>query len=94
MLGQNGIYVLTGVPGLDDFVQASPASLMRDMVLKNQVLLGTVNAGREVFAALLADLESFDARWPQATRTLIGGRYPLEQATDFRYLAGRRGSRA
>src|SRR5262249_355333 len=45
VLGQNGIYVLTGVPGLQAFIQSDPASLMRNMVLKNQVLLGTVNAG-------------------------------------------------
>ncbi len=83
VLGQNGIYVLTGVPALDDFVQASPAHLMRDMVLKNQVLLGTVNAGPDAFAAALADLERFAARWPRATRTLIGGRYPPDQATDL-----------
>ena len=45
VLGTNGIFVLTGVPGLQAFVEADPARLMRDMVLKNQVLLGTVNAG-------------------------------------------------
>ena len=50
VLGTNGIFVLTGVPGLQAFVEADPARLMRDMVLKNQVLLGTVNAGPEAFA--------------------------------------------
>ena len=53
VLGTNGIYVLTGVPGMEAFVQADPARLMRDMVLRNQVLLGTVNAGPEAFAAAL-----------------------------------------
>src|SRR5260221_13003560 len=37
----NGIFVLTGVPGLQAFIEADPARLMRDMVLKNQLLLGT-----------------------------------------------------
>ena len=83
VLGQNGIYILTGVPGLQAFIQADPASLMRDMVLKNQILLGTVNAGPEAFAAALADLERFAQRWPQATATIIAGRYPPEQATDL-----------
>ena len=45
VLGTNGIFVLTGVPGLQAFVEADPARLMRSMVLRNQVLLGTVNAG-------------------------------------------------
>ena len=53
VLGTNGIFVLTGVPGLQEFIEADPARLMRDMVLKNQVLLGTVNAGPDAFASAL-----------------------------------------
>jgi glucose 1-dehydrogenase len=45
VLGTNGIFVMTGVPGLQAFVKTDPARLMREMVLKNRVLLGTVNAG-------------------------------------------------
>ncbi len=83
VLGTNGIFVLTGVPGLQAFVEADPARLMRDMVLKNQVLLGTVNAGPEAFAAALRDLDLFRRRWPAVVRTLIAGRYPPEQAPDL-----------
>jgi glucose 1-dehydrogenase len=83
VLGTNGMYVLTGVPGLQAFIEADPASLMRDMVLKNQVLLGTVNAGSDDFAAALADLDRFRRRWPAVTATLIAGRYPPEQAPDL-----------
>jgi threonine dehydrogenase-like Zn-dependent dehydrogenase len=79
-LGTNGIYVLTGVPGLQDLVQSDPASLMRNMVLRNQVLLGTVNAGPESFAAATADLQRFRQRWPEMFGSLVGGRYPLDQA--------------
>jgi len=83
VLGTNGIFVLTGVPGLQAFVEADPASLMRDMVLKNQVLLGTVNAGADAFASALADLEEFRRRWPAVVEALIAGRYPPEQAPDL-----------
>jgi glucose 1-dehydrogenase len=83
VLGTNGIFVLTGVPGLQAFVEADPASLMRDMVLRNQVLLGTVNAGPDAFAAALADLDRFRRRWPAVTATLIAGRYPPEQAPEL-----------
>lgn len=83
VLGTNGIFVLTGVPGLQAFVQADPARLMREMVLKNQVLLGTVNAGTDAFAAALRDLDLFRRRWPAVVRTLIAGRYPPEQAPDL-----------
>jgi threonine dehydrogenase-like Zn-dependent dehydrogenase len=83
VLGTNGIFVLTGVPGLQAFVEADPAHLMREMVLKNQMLLGTVNAGREAFASALRDLDAFRRRWPAVVRTLIAGRYPPEQAPDL-----------
>jgi glucose 1-dehydrogenase len=83
VLGHNGIYVLTGIPGLQAFTEADPASLMRDMVLKNQVVLGTVNAGADAFAAAVAHLAEFQRRWPDVTGTLIGGRYPLEQAGEL-----------
>ena len=83
VLGTNGIFVLTGVPGLQAFVEADPARLMREMVLRNQVLLGTVNAGPGAFADALADLDLFRRRWPAVVRTLIAGRYPPEQAPDL-----------
>ena len=83
VLGTNGIFVLTGVPGLQAFIEADPARLMRDMVLKNQVLLGTVNAGPDAFAAALRDLDAFRQRWPEVVQTLIAGRYPPEQAPDL-----------
>jgi threonine dehydrogenase-like Zn-dependent dehydrogenase len=83
VLGINGIFVLTGVPGMQAFIEADPARLMRDMVLKNQVLLGTVNAGADAFASALRNLDLFRRRWPAVVATLIAGRYPPEQAPDL-----------
>ncbi len=83
VLGQNGIYILTGVPALQAFIETDPATTMRNMVLKNQVLLGTVNAGPQDFAAARRDLEEFRARWPETTDTLIAGRYPPDQAIEL-----------
>jgi glucose 1-dehydrogenase len=83
VLGHNGIYVLTGIPGPQAFIEADSASLVRDMVLKNQVLFGTVNAGADAFAAAVAHLGEFHRLWPDVTGTLIGGRYPLEQAPEL-----------
>ncbi len=87
VLGHNGVFILTGVPGLEAFVRTDPASLMREMVLKNQVLVGSVNAGADAFQAALADIERFERRWPDVTRSLIGGRYPPEEAAEL--IAGR-----
>jgi len=75
VLGTNGIFVLTGVPGMQAFIKADPARLIRDMVLKNQVVLGTVNAGPGAFASALRNLDAFRRRWPAVVATLIGGRY-------------------
>jgi threonine dehydrogenase-like Zn-dependent dehydrogenase len=83
VLGINGIFVLTGVPGMQDLIEADPARLMRDMVLKNQILLGTVNAGPEAFASALRDLDVFRRHWPTALQSLITGRYPPQQAPDL-----------
>jgi hypothetical protein len=75
--------VLTGVPGRQAFVEMDLARLMRDMVLKNQVLLGRVNAGPEASASSLQKLELFRHRWPHAVQTIIAGRYPAERATEL-----------
>lgn len=82
-LGMNGIYVLTGVPALQHLVEVDPAYLLRNIVLKNQVVLGTVNAGNEVFRDAIHHLDAFSRRWPDVVPMLIGGRYPLEEAPDL-----------
>jgi threonine dehydrogenase-like Zn-dependent dehydrogenase len=81
-LGTNGICVLTGVPALTP-VPVNVAGIMRNIVLKNQAVVGTVNAGRDAFEAAIRDLEVFLKRWPQALRGLITGRFRLD---DFRRL--------
>jgi glucose 1-dehydrogenase len=79
-LGPNGVYVLTGVPGQQTLIEADPAALFRDMVLKNQVVLGTVNAGPQAFSAAIADLQRFHLRWPDAVTALMDARTPIDQA--------------
>jgi threonine dehydrogenase-like Zn-dependent dehydrogenase len=83
VLGTNGISVMTGVPGIEELVQSDPARIMRDMVLKNQVLLGTVNAGARAFEQALRDLERFAERWPDVVPALIAGRHPPENALEL-----------
>jgi glucose 1-dehydrogenase len=81
-IGPNGIYVLTGVPGKQALIEADPAALFREMVLKNQVVLGTVNAGPQAFAAAIADLQLFHLRWPDAVKTLMDERTPIDHAVE------------
>lgn len=78
-LGMGGVYVLTGVPRHGEPVSVNTAKLAHNLVLKNQVVLGTVNAGRDAFEASIRDLAAFYGRWPDAVRSLITRRYPLER---------------
>ncbi|MCA9288384.1 MAG: glucose 1-dehydrogenase [Phycisphaerales bacterium] len=77
--GPNAAFVFSGVPGLRGPVEVNTDLLMRRMVLNNQVLLGTVNAGRDAFEAAIRDLEVFKKRWPDALRALRTGEFPIEQ---------------
>jgi len=60
---------------------------MRDFVLKNQVIYGTVNAGKQAFLDAIGDLAEFRRRWPDAVKKLITGRFPIDQAIEL--LSGR-----
>lgn len=87
VLGTNGVFVFTGVPGRKASIELDAALIMRNLVLKNQVVFGTVNAGREAFENAVRDLGTFMNRWPEAVRSLITGRYPIEA---FHELLGER----
>jgi glucose 1-dehydrogenase len=76
-LGTNGIFVLTGVPGRRGPVSIDTDLIMRNLVLKNQVLFGTVNAGKDAFAAAVRDLGVFMTRFPASVRSMITGRHPV-----------------
>jgi glucose 1-dehydrogenase len=88
-LGTNGVFIFTGVPGRKGPVSIDTDAIMRDAVLKNQLLFGTVNASTESFADAIADVGSFLEKWPSALRSLITRRWPLEQAAEP--LAGKSG---
>jgi threonine dehydrogenase-like Zn-dependent dehydrogenase len=82
-LGTNGIFIFTGVPGRKAPVQVDTDLMMRNLVLKNQAVFGTVNAGRENFEASIRDLQIFKNAWPQAVKSLITGRFPVEAHRDL-----------
>jgi glucose 1-dehydrogenase len=80
VLGTNAIFVFTGVPDHKAPIEIDTALLIRDHVLKNQAVLGSVNADRANFEAAIRDLSVFKQRWPRALRSLITGYSPIEQA--------------
>jgi threonine dehydrogenase-like Zn-dependent dehydrogenase len=83
VLGPNGVAILTGVPGLHGSSLVDTDRVMRGLVLSNQIILGTVNAGRDGFGAAIADLAEFKRRWPAAVAGLITGRHPIEAFSDL-----------
>lgn len=89
VLGTNGVFVFTGVPGRKAPIELDTDRIMRNLVLKNQVAFGTVNAGRGAYDAAVRDLAAFATRWPTAVRSMITGRHPIEAHAEL--LAGRVG---
>jgi glucose 1-dehydrogenase len=81
-LAPNGVFILTGVPRHGSSVALDAHRLSQNMVMHNQVLLGTVNSGAEAFEGAIRDLAVFNRRWPKALRSLITGRHSLEQFWD------------
>src|SRR5580658_7184305 len=82
VLGTNGLFILTGVPGKHGPVGIDTDKIMRNLVLKNQCVLGTVNAGKDAFEHAVADLTAFYAAWPVAVKNMITGRFPLDRFAD------------
>ncbi len=79
-LGPNGTLIFTGVPGQALMTELNTDLIMRNIVLKNQLLFGTVNAGRSSYETAIHKLEQFMTLFPASVRRLITGRSPLEEA--------------
>lgn len=81
-LGINGVFVFTGVPALKGPRPVDADAIMRANVLKNQVILGTVNASKQSFADAISDLAAFHARWPGVAESLITSRFPIDRVKE------------
>ena len=79
-LAPNGVFIFSGVPAGNTPFEIDLNSIMRNIVLKNQVLFGTVNASRAAFEASVRQLEQFMTLFPEAVRGLITERVTLEDA--------------
>jgi glucose 1-dehydrogenase len=89
VLGTNGVFIFTGVPSIKAPTPVETDRIMKHLVLNNQLLLGTVNAGKEAFETAVRDLDEFMRRWPQAVQSLVTGRYPADAFQDV--VSGRTG---
>jgi glucose 1-dehydrogenase len=82
VLGVNGVFVSTGVPALGEPVEIDARRIMRNAVLDNHVICGTVNAGRASFEEAVDDLRWFMQAFPDAVQTVITSRTSLEDARE------------
>ena len=78
-LVSGGIMCLTGIMNLDRTLDVDATALNRNMVLRNQVLFGTVNAGRRHWEQAAAALAAADPGWLNG---LIARRVPLGRWTE------------
>jgi threonine dehydrogenase-like Zn-dependent dehydrogenase len=77
-LDANAVFVFTGVPGRKQQIEVAGDAIMKNVVLQNQAIVGTVNASRADFQRAVSDLGECLRRWPEATRAIITGRFPME----------------
>lgn len=76
-LGYNGIYVLTGIPAGERPVTLLGSELMRKMVLMNQLMFGSVNAGINHYEEAVNDLVQLRKKNVDAINKVITGRVPF-----------------
>ena len=77
VLGINGVFILTGIPAEKPPIPVFADNIMRNITLKNQAIIGTVNASPVDFADAIRDLGEFKKRWPEAVGALITGRHGI-----------------
>jgi threonine dehydrogenase-like Zn-dependent dehydrogenase len=78
-LASGGIMCLTGIMNLDPSLDVDATTMNRNMVLHNQVLFGTVNAGRRHWEQAADALAAADPGWLAG---LITRRVPLTSWTE------------
>jgi len=80
LLGPNGAIVLTSVTGGGRSIELPADELNQRIVLRNLLVLGSVNANAEDFKAGIADLALSEQRYPGFLGSLITRRVPLAEA--------------
>lgn len=78
VLGINGVFIFTGIPAMKPAIPVHADNTMRNITLKNQAIIGTVNASPQAFTDAIRDLGEFKRRWPKALDALITGRHKLD----------------
>jgi glucose 1-dehydrogenase len=79
VLRPNGVLALTGVPNEAATAEVNAGRALRNLVLRNEVVFGTVNAGRRDHLSAIHHLEQFLVLFPESVRQLITDRVTLDE---------------
>jgi len=80
-LGPNGVLLVTGISDDAGSTVSIPAGeILRQLVMQNQAVVGSVNANRRYFETGLRHLTAFRRRWGTVAEQLVSQRLPW---TDF-----------
>jgi glucose 1-dehydrogenase len=77
-LSENGVYALTGVTQRNQTVSVDGGSIMEDIVLKNQVIVGSVNAHIRHWEKAIEDLLAAKQKWKTIPDAFITNRFSPE----------------
>jgi threonine dehydrogenase-like Zn-dependent dehydrogenase len=81
-LAVNGIYVATGIPAGHRPMTIMAGDIMQQLVLKNQILLGSVNASIAHYKMAVEDLHECSKRWPGIIQQVITEKVPYSRFLD------------
>ncbi len=81
-LALNGALVLTGIPESIP-ISIDGGKLITNLVLKNQVIFGSVNASKDHFKQAILDLAAAKEKWPGLIEQFITSRTPYQEFMKF-----------
>jgi glucose 1-dehydrogenase len=81
-LEPNAVFMATGVPEPGGTEEIAANEVMHELVMKNQVLCGTVNASHADFRNAIEHLGRMLERWPDPLRGIITHRHDIDEFCD------------
>jgi len=85
-LGVNGIYVATGIPAGDRPLTIAAGAVLQQLVLKNQLLLGSVNASIYHYKQAVEYLQKANDTWPNEIKRVITEKIPYTQFREALFI--------
>ena len=76
-MSRSSIYVMTGIPRQELFMQLDAAQLVRQIVRSNQGVVGSVNSNRSHFEMALKDMPNIETRFSGMLTEMITHRFRL-----------------